>query len=84
MADSSGSAEGGSRPPGPDAGTAPVEPAPLEHRDHRAVVARIAATADADPDALRPLWEELVSEWGTAVASRLWQEGLASSDVGQT
>jgi hypothetical protein len=44
----------------------------------------VTATAQRGQDALRVLWDELVATYGTDAASRAWQEGLASSDIGQT
>jgi len=52
--------------------------------DHDALVALVTATAQRGQDALRVLWDELVATYGTDAASRAWQEGLASSDIGQT
>ena len=52
--------------------------------DHAALVALVTATAQRGQDALRVLWDELVATYGTDAASRAWQEGLASSDIGQT
>lgn len=52
--------------------------------DHDALVALVTATAQQGQDALRVLWDELVATYGTEAASRAWQEGLASSDIGQT
>lgn len=52
--------------------------------DHDALVALVTATAQRGQDALRTLWDELVATYGTDAASRAWQEGLASSDIGQT
>jgi hypothetical protein len=60
------------------------EPSPLDLIEHQRVVAVVAATAAHGPIALGRLWDDLVTEWGPDVASRLWQEGLSSSDVGQT
>ncbi len=65
-------------------GTHSSEPAGLEGIDHSGVVARIAAVAGGGADDLRALWDELVSTYGEEAASRLWQEGLAASDIGQT
>jgi hypothetical protein len=52
--------------------------------DNDALVALVTATAQQGSAALRLLWDELVSTYGTDAASRAWQEGLASSDIGQT
>jgi hypothetical protein len=52
--------------------------------DHDRLVALVTATAQRGPDALRALWDDLVAECGPEAASRAWQEGLASSDIGQT
>ncbi|MBI1378824.1 MAG: hypothetical protein GC157_15295 [Frankiales bacterium] len=52
--------------------------------EHDELVALVAATAPEGPAALRSLWERLESEYGHDAASRAWQEGLASSDIGQT
>jgi hypothetical protein len=68
----------------PSEGPGTIEPAPLDLTDHTDVVARIAAEAEAGTGELAALWSELVATYGEEAASRLWQEGLASSDVGQT
>lgn len=52
--------------------------------DHDALVALVTATAQQGQAALRALWDEIVDDYGLDAASRAWQEGLASSDVGQT
>jgi len=52
--------------------------------DHDALVALVTATSQQGAAALRLLWDDLVATYGTDAASRAWQEGLASSDIGQT
>jgi hypothetical protein len=52
--------------------------------DHDALVALVAATSQRGEPALRALWDELVAGYGRDAASRAWQEGLSSSDIGQT
>ena len=56
----------------------------LPQADHERLVATVTATASHGTVALRRLWDDLVASYGTETASRVWQEGLSSSDVGQT
>ena len=69
----------------PDA-TVPQQhvPVTLDALEHAHLVAVVTATSSHGPVALRRLWDDLVASYGADAASRVWQEALASSDVGQT
>lgn len=56
----------------------------LDHAEHQRLVGVVTETSARGPEALRALWDELVATHGEEAASRVWQEALASSDVGQT
>jgi len=66
------------RVPTPRAGVA------LSDAQHHQLVAVVTATSTHGPVALRRLWEDLVASYGAPTASRVWQEALSASDVGQT
>lgn len=65
-------------------GTQTPQGVDLDHAEHVRLVGVVTATAARGPEALRVLWDALVAEHGMEAASRVWQEALASSDVGQT
>ncbi len=56
----------------------------LTEHEHEGLVRVVTETAAQGPVALRRLWDDLVERYGLEATSRLWQEGLASSDIGQT
>lgn len=56
----------------------------LTEHEHERLVHEVTAMSTHGPLALRQLWEDLVARYGLETTSRLWQEGLASSDIGQT
>ncbi len=66
------------------AATGSVPESALEHAEHARLVGIVTAAAARGPVALRRLWEDLVARHGSQAASRVWQEALSSSDVGQT
>jgi hypothetical protein len=71
-----------------DEGASYASPGPvvgaLDHAEHARLVAVVTATSAQGPGAMRRLWDALVADHGAEAASRVWQEALASSDVGQT
>ena len=56
----------------------------VDRTEHARLVAVVTAAAPQGEAALRRLWDDLVATHGLDAASRVWQEALASSDVGQT
>jgi hypothetical protein len=56
----------------------------LDDAEHARLVAVVTATSTRGTAAMRRLWDGLVAAHGADAASRVWQEALASSDVGQT
>jgi hypothetical protein len=56
----------------------------LDDAEHARLVAVVTATSVHGTAAMRRLWDDLVADHGPEAASRVWQEALASSDVGQT
>jgi electron transfer flavoprotein alpha/beta subunit len=66
------------RLPTPRAGMA------LSDTEHHQLVAVVTAASTHGSAALRRLWDDLVAAYGAEAASRVWQEALSSSDVGQT
>jgi len=59
-------------------------PVTLDDAEHARLVAVVTAASVHGPVALRRLWDDVVASYGAEAASRVWQEALASSDIGQT
>jgi len=59
-------------------------PVTLDDVEHARLVAVVTAASSHGPAALGRLWADLVASYGADAASRVWQEALSSSDVGQT
>lgn len=64
----------------------PAQPSPgiLDLAEHERLVAVVTAASTHGSAALKRLWDDLVAAYGVDSASRVWQEALSSSDVGQT
>lgn len=67
-----------------DEHAAPRAAGTIDAAEHARLVAVVAATSVRGTAAMRLLWDDLVARHGAPAASRVWQEALSQSDVGQT